>query len=434
MISNKTRLQLNSDELISDEIKEIISNRPHWMIRKGNMLFFLILICFLVLTWLISYPDIIKGSTKLVALNAPKLISSKTDGKIVKLFVANEERVQKGQHLGYMESTGAYSEVMALQQWIAQTITSTAQNDYTVFVSNPLPQLLNLGDLQPAYQEFQNQMAQTEQILSNGYYQKKKKAIEKDLQYLASLKLNTYEQQNLLVHDQQLQQKEYNAYEALEKDKVIAPLELNQYKSRLIAKEQNLKQIATQLTNSNMATHSKEKELMDLQQLMLDQQQRFRSSLLDLKSKLESWIQKFVFIAPENGKVLFVSSLQENELLTSGQNLFYIQPHQTKFYAELMAGQRGLGKIKVGQQVIIRVESYPTEEYGYIKGVVNYISNVASRRDSFLVKVDLPQGLKTNYHNEIFFRNNLMAQAEIITDNRKLFDRLLGQLNEVLKR
>jgi len=99
-----------------------------------------------------------------------------------------------------------------------------------------------------------------------------------------------------------------------------------------------------------------------------------------------------------------------------------------------MAPQKGLGKIKTGQKVMIKVESYPHEEYGYVQGVVNYISAMPSRRDSFLVKVDLPKGLQTNYNKELFFRNNLAAGAEIITDDRRLFDRLTGQLKKVWER
>lgn len=215
---------------------------------------------------------------------------------------------------------------------------------------------------------------------------------------------------------------------------MIAPLELNQYKSKLIAKEQSLKQINTQLTNSDLASHGKEKELLDLQKSIVDQQQKFHSSLLDLKSEIEKWIRQYVLIAPENGKVLFTSSLQENELIATGQSLLYIQPKQTLFYAELMVGQKGLGKIRKGQKVMIKAESYQSEEYGYINGVVNYISNMPNRRDSFLVKVNLPEGLKTNYDKEIFFRNNLSAQADIITDDRKLFDRMMGQLKQVWER
>jgi HlyD family secretion protein len=103
---------------------------------------------------------------------------------------------------------------------------------------------------------------------------------------------------------------------------------------------------------------------------------------------------------------------------------------KTEFYAELTVGQNGLGKIKTGQPVMLKLESYPGNEFGYIKGSVNYISNIPSRRDSFLIQVHLPKGLQTNYNNVILFRNNLSAKAEIITDDRRMFDRLVGQLKQ----
>ena len=83
---------------------------------------------------------------------------------------------------------------------------------------------------------------------------------------------------------------------------------------------------------------------------------------------------------------------------------------------------------------MLKVESYPSNEFGYLTGVVNYISSIPNRRDSFLVKVDLPRGLQTNYDKTIFFRNHLLAQAEVITDDRKLFDKFTGQLKQILDR
>lgn len=434
MPATLSRLQQTNDELISDEVKEIISYRPHWMIRRGNVLFFIVLLSLLALAWFISYPDVIHGSARLVSLNAPKMISSKTEGKLMKLFVRDGEPVQKGKHLGYTESTASYDEVINLQSWIEYTINQTQNNNYEALIKKPLPALFNLGELQSSYQAFQNQQVETKQLLASGYYQNKKIALQKDLQFLSNLRANTAEQRKLLEQDQQLQKNEYDAYEGLEKEKVIAPLELNQYKSKLIAKEQSLKQINSQLTNSDIASHGKEKEIMDLEKQVADQQQKFHSSLLDLKSETEKWIQQYVLIAPENGKVMFVSSLQENELISSGQSLFYIQPDETNYYAELMLGQKGLGKIKTGQRVFLKPEGYPGEEYGHLKGFISYISYMPNRRDSFLVKVNLPSGLRTNYEKDIFFRNNLSARAEVITDDRKLFDRLLGQLKKITER
>ena len=52
---------------------------------------------------------------------------------------------------------------------------------------------------------------------------------------------------------------------------------------------------------------------------------------------------------------------------------------------------------------MIKVESYPSNEFGYLTGRVNYISNLPNRQDSFLVKVDLPNGLQTNYKRTLSF-------------------------------
>ena len=421
-----------SEELISDEVQEVISYRPHWIIRKGNAFFLLILLLLLSLTWFIKYPDIVKGSARLVALNAPRLVSSKTEGKLMKLFVLNEQEVKEGRHLGYIESTAAYDEVMKLKEWIDTTINATKTNEYEILNNNPLPLFTDLGELQSGYQLFQNEFLQTRQTLASGYYQKKKNALEKDLQYLSTLKNNTYQQQKISTEEQKLLENEYTAYEKLAAEKVIAPLELNQYKSKLFAKEQSLKQTGSQITNNDISSHSKQKELLDLQKTVTDQQQQFHSSLLDLKSQVEKWIQQYVLVASENGKVLFVSSLQENELITTGQRLFYIEPKQTAFYAEMMTGQKGFGKIKTGQKVIIRMFGYPETEFGLVEGIVSYISNIPNNRDSFLVKVDLPKGLVTNYNKPIFFRNGLSASAEVITDNRKLADRFWGRVAEKL--
>ena len=80
------------------------------------------------------------------------------------------------------------------------------------------------------------------------------------------------------------------------------------------------------------------------------------------------------------------------------------------------------------------MESFPSNEYGYLTGIVDYISNIPSGTDSFLIKVSLPNGLQTSYNKQIFFRNDLLAQAEIITEERRLFDRLTGQLKKIWSR
>jgi HlyD family secretion protein len=420
--------------LVSDEIQELVSYRPHWIIRKGNMFFLSIIILCLGVTWFVKYPDIIKGSMLLTAINAPKLLIAKSEGKLEKLLVSNEQIVVMNQPLAFLQSTGNHNQALDLRNWIALVEPAIVKDSIEILLELPLPILDQLGEIQSDYQNFQSVLNETLEILNNGYYQKKKLALLKDLDYLSSIKSNAEEQRQLLKQDYDLQLKEYKANELLERDRIIAPIELNQNKSKVIGKEQALRQINAQFINNSMTEHNKRKEILDLSKFIRDQQQKFKSELFTLKSRVETWIQQYVVIAPETGMVLFSSFLQENQFLSLGQELFYIQPDQASYYGKLMVSQTGLGKIKEGEKVLVRLHSYPSDEFGYMTGVVKYISYIPTAKDSFLIKVDLPKGLRTSYNKTILFRNNLKADAEIITDNRKLFDRIIGHTKDQIER
>jgi multidrug efflux pump subunit AcrA (membrane-fusion protein) len=422
------------DELISSEVQEIVSYRPHWVVRKGNLIFLLVLFLLLAFTWFIKYPDIIRGSMKLTAIDAPKQLTARTEGKLAKLLVTNEENVTVNQPIAFLQSTADHKQVLALRNWINRIEPFIVRDSLEILSNLPVPVFDRLGEVQSEYQSFQNVLKETVQILDNGYYRKKKQALIQDLGSLSAIQKNTEQQQQLLTQDFELQQQEYKANETLATEKVIAPIELNQNKSKVITKDQGLHQIATQLIDNIMSQHNKQKEILDLQKYIYDQRQKFRSELFDLKSKVDEWIQQYVIIAPENGNVLFSSFLQENQLLTAGQELFYVQPPQSSYYGQLMVSQTGFGKIKPGQKVLIRVRSYPSNEFGYITGEINYISGIPTTTDSFLIKVQLPKGLRTNYDKIILFRNNLIADADVVTDNRTLFERFLGQVKDLFKR
>ena len=420
--------------LVSNEVQEIISYRPHWIIRRGNVFFFCTLVLLCAFAWVIHYPDIIKGSMKLAAINAPKLLVARSEGKLEKLLATNEQQVVKGQTLAFLQSTADHDQVLAFQRWINQIEPYIISNRLEILLVDTLPVFDQLGELESDYPEFQSTLKETLQILNNGYYQRKKNALLKDMAYLSSIKDNTEQQQQLLKQDVDLQQLELNANETLAKEKIIAPLELNQIKSKVIGKQQSLQQVEARLIDNDVEQHDKQKEILDVQKLIIDQQQKFRSQLFSIKSKVEAWVQRYVVTAPVSGKVLFASFLQENQLLTTGEELFYVQAPEARYYGQLTVSQAGLGKIKPGQRVLVRVRSFPSNEFGYIAGVVTYISSIPTTNDSFLIKVDLPKGLQTNYNKTIFFRNNLIADAEVITDNRRLVERFLGQLKDVTRR
>jgi HlyD family secretion protein len=214
-------------------------------------------------------------------------------------------------------------------------------------------------------------------------------------------------------------------------DSVFAAMDLNKYEVALLQKDQLLAQVEERKINSDLTAHNKRKEILDLKKQVFDQQQKFYTALLLLKSQTAQWLKQYVLTASEEGIVFFLMPLQEEENVVLGQELFYIQAPNTLYNVHLLAGQNGFGKVKEGQQVRLKVMSYPSEQYGYLRGIIVTISDFPNRRDSFFVNVSLPDGLRTVHGKELFFRNNLLAAAEIITENHSLFDRLFEPLRKV---
>ncbi|RPD43498.1 hypothetical protein [Paracnuella aquatica] len=230
----------------------------------------------------VSYPDVVRGRAKLVALNAPKLVTAKTEGSLVQLLVHNEQQVVKGAHLAYLHSTAQHRQVIGLLQWLQALIHVGGKHSDALLRKGPPQQFSNLGELQPQYQEFGLVLAETVQLLASGYYTQKRAALYKDLAFLKELQQNTGQQRGISEQDYNLQQITFDAKTSLFKDKVIAPLELNEERSRLLAKESGLRQLQAQEVNSAFSLASKQKELLELDKLTADQRLKFSAALLRL--------------------------------------------------------------------------------------------------------------------------------------------------------
>ncbi|PZR27146.1 MAG: hypothetical protein DI535_12090 [Citrobacter freundii] len=426
--------QSRQQELITPEVQELVNYKPHWLVRRGSMVLLLILLVMLALTFIISYPDIVPSRARLTALNPPKLVKARQEGKLIRLLVQNEQDVVQGQYLGYLESTALFDDVMKLKKWVEETIIVSQSSIPDMIVNQSLPALANLGELQLPYQQVQNRMQIARQTFGKGYYQLKKNVLVMEMEYNRKLKQNNQQQRAIEEQNRIMLQQEYEAYEKLAREKVIAPLELNQYKAKLLSGMQNLEQLDAAATSTEISGLGKTKEMMDIDKQRLDILQQLRSALFELKSQLTQWCRQYVLEAPESGKVLYISSLNENQLVTATQPLMYVQPPQSSYYIEMMAAQKGLGKVNEGQTVVLRVDGYPSEEFGYLTARVSYISNMPGPRDSFLIRAELINGLKTNYGRSVFFRNDLAADAQIITDQRKLISRFAGQLTSLIRR
>lgn len=429
----------NADTLIkrqgalSGEVQEIISQRPNWIVRNGIMMFLVIICGSLGVTNFISYPDIIVTSAKLTSLNAPKEIKSKITGKLVKLLVTENETVKQGQVLGFMESGANHLEVIELSGIIDSLQTVINNNGAEKVPEYLYKKFEKLGEVQQPYQIFMQSFMLFRQYLSAGFYLKKKVTLQADMGYMQKLHSNLLEQKNIEQADLVLADTTFKMQNRLRDEKVISSLELRNERSKYLNKSMAIPQVNATITNNESSQHDKLKEILQLENDIAQQNGIFIQALNTLKAQLDEWKNKYLVIAANDGRVAFANFVQQNQQLQSGQTILFIHAGNSSYYAEMVIPQYNFGKVALGQKVLLKFPSYPFQEFGSVYGTIGFISEIPTD-SGYLAKVLLPNGLVTNYHRQIRFRDGLTAQADVITKDLKLLQRLMIQLTTAFEK
>ncbi len=414
-------------------IEEIISEKPSFIVRWGTLLFFLMLIVFFSICWFVQYPDIIITPAKLTSINAPKPIVSLTTGKLIRLLKKEGDYVKKGDIIAYMEATGKHDEVLYVKKEIDDAIKAISSNQFTEAVHSFKNNIENLGELQSSYQNFIQANLGFKAYLPNGFYPKKYEILENDLLNIERLHTILLAQKKLMEQDLQLSEKTFHANESLKKDKVISDFDYRTEASKLINKQLTLPQINAAIVSNESLTNDKKKEIAELSNTIQQQKIIYLQALNTLKSQVEDWIKKYVLMASVNGIISFASFTEENQQIQAGQTICYINPNNAKYYAIIHIPQTNFGKVKLQQKVLLKLNAYTYQEYGYLDGNISFISTIPTD-SGYIAKVNLVNGLETNYRQALQYREGLTAQASIITADKRLLQRFYENFLKIINR
>jgi HlyD family type I secretion membrane fusion protein len=420
-------------ELVNSNVDEVLNKPPTWLIRWGTSVFFLAFLMLIAITWFVEYPDLVGAPLKMVSNNLPKNIVSKTDGSLIKLFVTEGQEVQKGDVLAYLESTASHDEVLELEKSVNQLVNLAQENKLNDIQNTEIPQYFNLGELQKSFQAFQQALMASNAAAANGVFNKKKATIGNEIGSLRRLQENAKSQLQLQEQDLKMALDEAQSQQRLSEKGFVSKIEAKNAMSKYLGKKQAYEQAKGNLENNTISQTQKQQEIFEIEKNVIDQKVALVQSINTLKSDIEAWKQRYIAVASVSGKVNFLTNLQENQTIKAGQELMYILPQGTGYYGEMMVGQYNFGKIKKGQEVIVKFPSYPFQEFGTVRGQISHISDVA--KDSvYLVKVQFPQGLKTSSKKDLPFKNGMTASGEIVTENLKLMEKFFYDIRKSLKR
>lgn len=106
-------------------------------------------------------------------------------------------------------------------------------------------------------------------------------------------------------------------------------------------------------------------------------------------------------------------------------------------YGTMLIPSNGVGKIKTGQTVNVRLSGFPYMEFGITKGVVSDDIPVPEKGQdgsvNYRVGIKLPSELVTTYEKRLPFIPRMNGDAEVIVEDRRLIETILGPVKSIMK-
>jgi HlyD family secretion protein len=422
-------------ELQRKEVEDMLGRVPGWITRNGMILFFILFALLLFGSWVFRYPDIKRARIVVTSVNPPADLKARTSGKIVRLFVVNNQQVKRGDVLAMIENPATYEDVVQLKNNLAFLDSLSIEE-----ITDDLTELKNveLGTIQSDYSLFLKVYRDFMEFRRIDYHQRKvetaRTELEKQQEYSRSLseRVSTQEQAY------ELAQRQFNRNASLFEQGVISASDLEESRSEMLTERNKRQELISLMAENNINIARTEDQMVDLELKQQEEQSGMINSLEEsynnLKASITSWEQNYLLVAPVDGSVTFTRFWSENQNVKSGEKVLTIIPDESgSMLGKISLPLEGAGKVQVGNQVNIQFDNFPHLEYGMVKGFVSNISEV-SEDDFYTVEVEFPDGLRSYYGYDIVFSQNMQGTAEILTDKKRLLVRVLDPIRSVLSK
>lgn len=418
----------NEEESIvySDDLMNLLGRTPSWILKWGNAMFLLFLLGFVVLSFIVRYPEVIKSRIIITTPLPPASIVALTSGQIDSLCVKDHCHVRNGELLAILKSAIKYEDVIIVKNLLARdTIPSDIHQTY------------RLGDIQFDYNNYllaYKEYAQFNKL--NPYQNKISKLQENQFFYLRLLdQLNR--QLSISRNEMDIIGNHYAVDSTLHsKENTISKRELEVSKLNFLSRKTDLESNKQSLLRTQLQYQELTNHISELKVSFANEHDQLQNALISAKKQLESriniWESNHILIAPIEGTVSFFNYWTKNQFVKGGEEVFTIIPNGDQhIIGKIIMPTFNSGKVGIGQKVMVRLDGYPFKEYGLIKGTITNISLVP-KNQSYAAEVSFQNGLLTTYKKKLKLNQEMAGDAEIITEDLRLIHRILYQFKDLL--
>ena len=421
-------------ELQSEEFQEVLGDTPSWILRWGIILLAVIVLILLAGSAVFKYPDVIPAQIVLTGTTPPASIVSRSSGKLNEMFVSDNQIVKEGDYLAVIDNPAQIDDILYLKNYI---------NRLNLKIDSfQLPnEKLILGNLQTIYSTFYTTLFDYKEYKRLLYYpQKVEMTKERIIQYERQYK-NLLQQQKITQEQFRIIQQQYRRDSALYSNNVISQEEFEKSETNYFQGLLSNENMQSDIGNMEIQIAQLKESLLDTEQQAVEKinmlQTGLQSQISQIKTEIQNWEMNYVLLSPITGKITFNCYWTKNQNVQVGEEVFTIIPtEEIEVIGKAMLPIARSGKVKIGQKVNIRIDNFPDYEYGMLRGIVQNISLTPSQSGEsiyYMVEIRFPEKLITTYRKELPYLPNMRGQADVITENISLFERLIMPIRKVLK-
>lgn len=421
-------------ELRSEEVQEILTKPPAWIVRWGITLIFLFTLIILVLAFMIRYPDFVTAKVIVSTEQPMERIVARFSGALDDIYISNGDAVRVGQKLAVIRNTANINDVYYLKS-IVDTLSIRSEN-----LEFPLDTVskLQLGDIESAYIGFEKNYVDLQLMEDLDPYLNELDGTRQSLIEIKSRLQNQIDQRQLLEQEYALEQMDFDRHQQLYEKGVISQQEYESKKLELLQMDKNISAMAISIsqlreaivsTDHNLKTTKINEQEDDMRLL-----RNLSQSLNTLKMAIKQWEHNYVLMSSTEGIVGFHEFWGENQFINSGEMVFSILPTDTSvLVGKLVLPSQNAGKVVPGQKVLVKLDNFPYQQYGMLVGQVENISVSPDNEGNYFVYISLPEGTSTSYNQKLPFEQELLGNAEIITENLSVAERLFYKFKDLFQ-
>lgn len=398
-----------STKLGLEKVPRFISN---WLVIALSLLMAIIILIGLF----ISFPKKIKGIVKVGSSISERSIISKKSGQL-KLLKLPKEKVLVGEVIGHIGLDCNLKDMAFLESMLINSDVPIEKR-----------MILAVGNLQSDYERLIDLKTRLHFLKTQSQISDQVESMRSQKMHIEKKILSLKRQQNIKREAFRSIEKNFEIDKNLFNQKVLSSYDYNRKSHQYLSEKEALESLSFLI-----AENSQTRARLNLETLQLEAS--FKKQVMEvlgaiqsqtevLKYKLTEWKDQTLLISPISGSLIYSSGIEDNMYLTKESNVLYVLPENpSPIVAEMQVDAFKIGSIKQGQDVVIKLDSYPYYQFGVLFGKVSIV-NKKQEQHSLLVSISLPTTLKSSTGFHFTLIEDMTGSGEIIIQKQNLLSRI----------